>query len=509
MPRDLAEDADVCLIVEGAYPFVAGGVSAWTHALIQAQSHLRFALVAITSDESPRSYAYELPKNVVSFHIVPLHEKTPSRKPIAGRVGGDLMRATLRFQRDGHLEQLTEVMTLLLPYVGRAKAADFLDSEDVWRAFEQLARDDMPDTSFLHYFWSLRSLLAAFLSVMLAPLPPARVYHTISTGYAGLMAARARIECARPALLTEHGIYTNERCIEIASADWLYDRNAVGLALDSNQRTLKDLWTDCFGAYARATYAASEHIVTLFRGNQEMQIRDGAPPSKCIVIPNGIDNDAYGRLARKPKNQPPSIALIGRVVPIKDVKTYLRACALLKETVPGLTAYVLGPTDEDPAYYAECVALARELRLDKTVTFAGRVSIAQYLPKIDLNVLTSLSEAQPLVVLETGAASVPSVCTDVGACREMIFGGPDEIPALGAGGAIVPIGDAFATADAIAELLKRQAALDNAAQAMLARVNRYYSKHRMDESYRRLYETLLAHTAITAGARVRASMGRR
>ena len=29
--------ADICLILEGAYPFVAGGVSSWAHELIQAQ----------------------------------------------------------------------------------------------------------------------------------------------------------------------------------------------------------------------------------------------------------------------------------------------------------------------------------------------------------------------------------------------------------------------------------------------------------------------------------------
>ena len=51
--------------------------------------------------------------------------------------------------------------------------------------------------------------------------------------------------------------------------------------------------------------------------------------------------------------------------------------------------------------------------------------------------LTSISEAQPLVILEAGAAGVPTVATDVGACREMIEGPQSEVPPLGPGGAIV------------------------------------------------------------------------
>jgi glycosyltransferase involved in cell wall biosynthesis len=490
--------ADICLIVEGAYPFVAGGVSAWAHGLIEAQKHLRFALVAITADQTPRKYAYALPANVVSFQTLALHQSLPDRDPLRIANAKDIVRAALAFQRDGSLAALDEVLTRLRPYLGQAVASDILDGEDAWAALEAVAREEMPDTSFLHFFWSLRSLLVAFFSVLLAPLPQAGVYHAVSTGYAGLMAARARMERRTPVLLTEHGIYTNERRIEIASADWLYDRATGGLSLDAKHRTLKDVWTDCFSAYARAVYGASDKIVTLFRGNQEMQIRDGAPPEKCMVVPNGIDVSKYGRLTRAPADWPPTIALIGRVVPIKDVKTFLRATAILKKSFSRLQAFVLGPTDEDADYYAQCVKLARELSLEQTVRFAGRVSPVDYLPRIHVNVLTSLSEAQPLVLLEAGAAGVPTVATDVGACREMIFGPGDERPALGAGGAVVAIGDPGATADAIAEILEDRGLLDARAAAMKMRVHRYYSQQLMDSAYRHLYGVLLKQPGAKA-----------
>ena len=102
---------------------------------------------------------------------------------------------------------------------------------------------------------------------------------------------------------------------------------------------------------------------------------------------------------------------------------------------PEVEALIMGPEDEDPAYAAECRQLAADLGLNGNLRFTGRVRLDDYLPRIDAIVLTSISEAQPLTVLEAGAAGIPSVVTDVGACRELILGRADEEPRLGPGGA--------------------------------------------------------------------------
>ena len=44
---------DVCLIVEGAYPFISGGVSSWLHALIRNLPDVTFALVHISDKPDP------------------------------------------------------------------------------------------------------------------------------------------------------------------------------------------------------------------------------------------------------------------------------------------------------------------------------------------------------------------------------------------------------------------------------------------------------------------------
>jgi glycosyltransferase involved in cell wall biosynthesis len=331
-------------------------------------------------------------------------------------------------------------------------------------------------------------LVGSLFSVLTGPLPNAGIYHAVSTGYAGMMAARAYLEKQRPVILTEHGIYTNERRIEISMADWMYDDPTRGLNIETNQRALRDFWLDAFTSFSKICYQACNEIITLYSGNQILQKRDGAPPEKLRVVPNGIDYERFSAIESDPAPRRPAVALIGRVVPIKDIKTFIRAVNLLKGHVPDVEALVLGPTEEDETYFQECLALVEHLELEDTVKFLGRVNIAEYLGKIDLIVLTSISEAQPLVILEAGAAGVPTIATDVGACSEMIYGQPEENPSLGEGGIVVPVAQPAAVAEAMAALLSNDNRLERCAATIRERVRTVYSKKAINDFYNHLYE---------------------
>jgi glycosyltransferase involved in cell wall biosynthesis len=149
----------------------------------------------------------------------------------------------------------------------------------------------------------------------------------------------------------------------------------------------------------------------------------------------------------------------------------------------------MGPTEEDPTYFQECLALVEHLELENTVKFLGRVNITEYLGKIDLIALTSLSEAQPLVILEAGAAGVPTIADDVGACSEMIYGHPKENPPLGEGGIVVPVAHPAAAAEAMVALLSDRDRLARCASAIRARVRTVYNKKTINAFYNHLYET--------------------
>lgn len=481
--------ADICMVLEGTYPYVAGGVSSWVHDMLRTHARHSFHLVCLLPDRQERPRRYTVPDNVIGIEHVYLQDLPPGKRPRPGdgRLFRHLEPPIRAMMEGGRLEDLARLDAALAPKRGSLGRRRLLNSPAAWRTILRLYDIEMPEGSFLEFFWSWRSMMSSLFAVMLAPIPPARVYHTISTGYAGALAARAHIETGRPVLVTEHGIYTNERRIEITMANWLHEVNAGSLALHSRKRDLRDLWIDSFTGYSHCAYSAAWRIITLYGGNQDLQRRDGAPEDRLLLIPNGIDFERFSAIPRDPAPRPPTIALIGRVVPIKDVKTYIRAAALLRQQIPDLQALVLGPTEEDAVYDRECRDLVAMLGLTQTVRFMGQVKLDDWLGRIDAIVLTSISEAQPLVILEAGAAGVPTVATDVGACREMILGPPGESPAFGPGGAITPLANPQATATALAELLRNPERLAEAARNIRERIRLRYNKAHLDRIYAELY----------------------
>lgn len=483
--------ADVCLILEGTYPYVTGGVSGWAHALIQEQSHLSFHLLAIVPRDAELELKYELPSNVVGLTTVRLNdlpEGGASSALVAKRLHSLLREpiASLTSKKQMEIRELQSIIKALSSTPGRLGTEALLDHEEAWNQLLALYEASYPDQSFLDYFWSYRAIVGGLYSMLLAPLPQADIYHAMSTGYAGLMAARAKVETGRAVMITEHGIYTNERRIEVTSADWLEATASKALTIDKPRRDLRDMWIGAIDNFSKVAYEASDHIITLFKGNQQAQRADGASPEKMQIIPNGVDIKRFGSLNHR-RQQSPTIGLIGRVVPIKDVKTYIRACGLLRQYAPDLKAYIIGPTDEDRQYYNECVSLVQMLGLEGNITFTGQARVEDYIPNIDLLVLTSISEAQPLVMLEAGAAGVPLVATDVGSCRELIEGSEDEEPKLGLGGIVTPLSSPAATAEAIYTLLSDNALYESASKAIKERVANYYNLATLHQSYRNLY----------------------
>ena len=129
----------------------------------------------------------------------------------------------------------------------------------------------------------------------------------------------------------------------------------------------------------------------------------------------------------------------------------------------------------------------------------GFQKLTELLPKIGLMVLSSISEALPLVILEGYAAGVPTVSTDVGSCRQLIYGLTEEDQALGASGAVVGIADAQALAEASLHFLSNPEAWHKAAQAGILRVERYYTHPIMFARYRAVYEEALKGPTVTIG----------
>lgn len=424
---------DVCLILEGTYPYIVGGVSNWTHALLNGLPEMDFALVHLgSSSEEARNEQYYSTCGAPKTHLLAY---TPP--------------ANLRY----------------LQYVS-------------------LGQFDDPDDP------------ATALPVAL-DLPQARIYHALATGFAGLLGTQIKTLTGRPLLLTEHGIYWRE--IKQGKGELECGFRVIDDTGDGAKLTTQRVhWTACFKQLARMIYDQADIIVTVCQANRAFQIEAGAIPSRCKVIPNGVNLRRFGAPGTRflPRNRPYHVGLVGRVVPIKNVKCFILAARRVANQLPDVYFWVLGPTDHDPAYAAECHTLAQELGLleNDRLRFAGQVDPAAWYPRLDLLVLTSVSEGQPLVLLEGMAAGIPAVATRVGGCAELLQGGSDADRSLGPSGILVPQSNGedseSKVAAAVVTILSNPNLYRAMSRAAWRRARRYYDISRSLQAYANIYRSL-------------------
>jgi glycosyltransferase involved in cell wall biosynthesis len=512
---------DICLILEGTYPFVHGGVSAWVHELILNQKDFSFYLICIVPSnffdkpcfDIPDNVigmktvfsdkpCFDIPDNVIGMNTVPL-TKIRRKKFKLNLFGGKTkaffkeIRTPLMnmVKQQGSIDDFRVIVDIFSHYRDNLDEHDLMKSTYSWDLMLEIYKETMPEISFMDFFWSWRTLVGGLFSIMMADIPPAGCYHTICTGYAGILMARLKRETGSSCLLTEHGIYTSERRFEISFAEWLVDQKSFSMSVNKSKDNyeLRDMWIDFFVQYGRFCYLSSDQIISLFKDNLKIQVSAGASPEKCKVIPNGINLERYGAVVST-SGHPPSVAFIGRITPIKDVKTYIRAVGILSRNIPDLTAYIIGGHDESPEYYQECLDLIESEYLGDIIKFTGKVDIINYLPVVDIVVLSSISEAQPLVILEAGAAGIPSVATNVGACREILEGAEGDD--FGPGGIVVPLASPVVMAEALSKLLLNEEFYEKCSTAIKKRVEKYYSSKDQFRSYHELYLEMINMKAL-------------
>ena len=402
----------ICMIFEGSYPYVRGGVSSWAHDYISSMSEHEFVLWTIASEQSQQGqFKYELPENVVEVREIFLDQSLEADKKSYRPVR--LSRA----QMDGLEELLSggdpDWKSMMEDFQKNPyPPAQILQSPGLMTVVQKLCSEQYSTMPFSDFFHMVRSLLLPVIWMMESEIPEADCYHTISTGYAGILGALASYQKEKALILTEHGIYTREREEELIGANWCapeFRQNFINL----------------FYSISRLVYARSSAVTSLFQAASVTQQEHGCLPEKCMVIPNGVNVEHLRQVSQKKMDQWFDIGAIVRFAPIKDIKTLLYSFYELRCRYSDVRLHILGGVD-DEEYARQCYQLAETLQLDKEhLIIPGFVKTAEYLPKLDVTVLTSLSEGQPLSVLESLAAACPCVTTRVGCCEELLGQGEE------------------------------------------------------------------------------------
>ncbi len=280
--------------------------------------------------------------------------------------------------------------------------------------------------------------------------------------------------------------FMRERQVQVAHAFDFYSnlmlipaaRFARIPAIIGSHRQIGDLMTGPQFTAQRLAFRFCDRVVCNSGAAGVSLKKAGLPERKIEIIPNGLPPQAFAPTQPALPKQPGTvrIGMIARMNdPIKNHAGFLKAAAALVQKVPDVQFLLVGDGPLRPGLEK----LAAELGIARNTIFAGeRHDIPAMLASMDITVLISGSESLSNVILESMAAGVPVVATNVGGNPELVT--PKKT------GILVPPGDEDALVEALLQLIANpdlRAGYSHAARDSI------YARCHMD-NVRRRYEQL-------------------
>lgn len=482
---------NVCMLTEGTYPFVRGGVSTWCHELIGGLSDMQFDVYALVGNPAGH-LEYTLPANVRRVLDVPLwgHERVEEYNAADVKSAG---RRSVRELRGEFVPAFRAFLTQVMLGMEAANPGELvrlcgelykyfrvhdydwtMRREEVWSASIDLFRTQAWHARFMTSLEAVELVrsLYRYLLPLAVELPECDVMHTSVAGLCALAGIAAKAVHGTPLVLTEHGVYLRERVLALARAGFPF----------SDRSVKKNL----FSAIARATYAASDVIAPVCTYNTTWESFYGVPAERVRVIYNGVDQTRFA--ARDFWPAVPTVGAVLRIDPLKDVHTMIASAQYVKEAIPNVRYELWGPI-HDRDYNESCVALRAELGLEETVHFMGPTkSPADAYANSTVVALSSISEGFPYTIIEAMMCGKPVVATDVGGIRE----------AVGEFGTVVPPKRPERLAAALIPYLQDQTHARQAGLGGRTRALEHFTQETFLQNYRDLYEELAARKGAVA-----------
>ena len=465
----------ICIIAEGCYPYVVGGVSEWLHGLIRSYPEQEFVILSIVADRSMRGkYVYEIPENVAEIHELYLNDSDWGKKRARSRV---------RMNKKEYQALLSLLLgeqikwELLFGFFQKSGISlnDMLMGPDFLNAVTEYYKLNYSQMVFADFLWMLRSIYLPLFMALKMEVPKADIYHCACTGYAGILGSMAKYMYGGRLLISEHGVYTREREEELIKAKWV-------------QGIYKNIWIEQFQKMSALAYDRADAVTSLYEHARELQVELGCDPGKTLIVPNGIEVEKFDGLLGKSEEEAKyiNVGAVLRVAPIKDIMTMIQAFGFAKEMEPSLKLWIMGPLDEEDEYAKDCYELVRIMGVSDIV-FTGRIDVTEYYGKMDMLLLTSISEGQPLTILESFSARKPVIATDVGNCRGLILGENDDYKEAGIVTRIMHVEE---IARAILTLAHDEGLRVRMGENGYKRVAAGYRIEHLRAAYRNIYESL-------------------
>jgi glycosyltransferase involved in cell wall biosynthesis len=216
------------------------------------------------------------------------------------------------------------------------------------------------------------------------------------------------------------------------------------------------------------------------------------PPGRAVVIPNGIDPDAFARPAggaalRAELGIPPDVRVVGSVGLLNDAKGFDLLVGAATRLPDDVHLLIVGHGEREDALRSQ----ARALGLAQRVHLPGwRDDLAAVHDATDVFALPSRWEGLPYALLEALAAGLPCVATDVNGSRDVLGSAPPC-------GLLVAREDPGALADGLLRMLADRALSARCAEAGRERVATEFTVGRMLDRTLALYRELSGASAPT------------
>jgi glycosyltransferase involved in cell wall biosynthesis len=230
-------------------------------------------------------------------------------------------------------------------------------------------------------------------------------------------------------------------------------------------------------------------VVCVSNAQAEKVRAAGVPEAKIVTIQNAIGEDAFVEPDATVRAEmlrwfaaPPRwlIGAAGRLSREKGFSVFVEAAALVMQRRPEAGFVLFGDGPLRPELERSIAARGLQGRF----LLAGfRNDLHRILPNLDVAVMSSYTEGLPVILLETGAAGVPTVATAVGGIPEVMDDGQS--------GFLVPAGDAKSLAQRIVALLENDAQRQAMGRAARERVRRDFSFTATSLQYHELFEKMV------------------
>jgi len=432
--------------------------------LIKNLQDVEFEIFCIVGFEEEKPWVYERLTNINRYVVKPLlRSYTKRARADIPKEAFSILSDFFTLASDGSAMGLESLVnTLPRGTIGKS----WLRSESYWNFIKNNYQKNDATGSFIEYFWNsfgLNSMIIDSLNFV-NEIPEADVYHCVSTGFAGFAGALAKVAFKKPLVITEQGLYLNERKNDL-------DRQKVSNSFKKQMMNFSE-------SMIRTSYNYVDKLVPPCFSHIAIEKGLGADVNKIQVINNGIETERFQPSERPDRT--PVIGCFARVVPIKGLTDLIKAAKIVIDQTP-VDFVVLGDI-QDQAYYEECQDLVRNLGIVEHFKFMGHINPVEWYPKVDVFTLASISEGVPYALLEAMSTGLPSVCTAVGGVPEILSGGV---------GFVVPPGRPEQLAEKYYALItNKELRLSMGGQAA-EKAKTQYTIQKMGQDFRKLYTELI------------------